>query len=96
MASKKIAVLVVMGILVAALSAAPAQAGLGGCGKTIKAPSASMAPHANQLVDALRWILPGNSIDILRALFHADVAGKSNRTGSTTEGLGGCIFGCKI
>lgn len=95
MASKKIAVVVVMGILVAALSAAPAQAGLGGCGKTIKAPSASKAYHGSQFVDALRWILPGNSIDVLRALIHAGGSDQSNRTGST-EGLGGCFFGCKI
>jgi len=98
MSYKKIATIMMLGLLVGALSAAPAQAGLGGCGKSMVKARAGTT-DANPFVDALRWVVPGNTLDFVRALLQAKGSGSGSHGNAQTEGLGGCFWGlggCKL
>jgi hypothetical protein len=95
MVSRKIAVVMAACMVLGAMSTVPAQAGLGGCGSTAKAPAIrSGSAHASPFVDALRWLVPGSVLDYARALLQGGQAGSSHKAGiSSTEGLGGCFSG---
>jgi hypothetical protein len=101
MNGKKIAAIMVAGLIAAALVAAPAEAGVGGCFRnqacggfqSVQTPVVKSADDGSPALDALRWLLPNDVYASLKTYLQHGDTGKG--VGQVrTEGVGGCFFIC--
>ncbi len=101
MSTKRISMVAMAALMVLALSAVHAEAGVGGCRRigrcggfeaaTVK--QAPDRPTKPSFLDSLSWILPADVIAAGKAVVDRGRGHKD--PGATTEGVGGCRrFGC--
>ena len=104
MTTKRISMVAMAALMVLALSAVHAEAGVGGCRrlgrcggyeaaqvKVVK--QAPDTPNRPSFLDSLSWILPADVIAAGKAIVDRGRGHKD--PGATTEGVGGCrLFGC--
>ena len=102
MSGKRIAAIMVAGVIAVALMGAPAEAGVGGCYRlpycggfqAVKAPVVQPVVDETPLLDAMRWLLPSDAFAALKTYVkRGDAAGGGK---ARTEGVGGCFFLCKF
>ena len=97
---KKLTLVALAAVMALALTAPPAQAGVGGCrfncGGGLQSVKTTPAVKAQKpsFLDSLSWILPQDLIAAGKSLFDRGGKGGEKQGGSGIEGVGGCRFNC--